>query len=282
MKKNLIIYDKSGRKKNLSRNKFLNVISKIYSLLPFILKSLLIILICLHQLIFLLIMLFALSLNGINPGFNSLMVYRSIHNKQKNRKIVYVPIKKIPKWMQQYMVGIEDDKFYKHHGIDPQAILRAYGINKRLGFNYSGGSTITQQLARTLFLTPEKNYFRKYFEVVIAMELELFLSKDRILELYFNNIEFGKGIYGIGRAALFYYEKPFAELSMDEINKLITIVPSPRKYTPFSFYYNDILLSRYIILCNWSMPKETMEEYQNTESLRETPNLPPVEDNENE
>jgi membrane peptidoglycan carboxypeptidase len=272
MKKNLIIYDKSGRKKKLSRKTLNKTSFKILAALKFFIITA----VCFHQLLFILIMIAAFSLKTVNPGFNSLMIYRSTVNKQKNQKSIFIPYKNIPVWTRRYMVGIEDDRFYKHYGIDPQAIKRAYGINKRLGFNYSGGSTITQQLARTLFLSPKKNYLRKYFEVVIAMELELFLSKERILELYLNNIEFGRGVYGIGRAAVYYYGKSFGELSMDEINTLITIVPSPRRYTPFNFYYNDILLSRYMVLTGWSAPKEKPED-ESTELSKKT-EFPSIDD----
>jgi len=215
-------------------------------------KYFLITALCIHQLIFLFIMFLAFSLNIVNPKFTSLMLYRSVTDHQRNKKSVYIPLKHISKRVQSFVVGIEDYKFYEHEGIDPEAIVKAYNTNKRLGYRYSGGSTITQQLVRSLLLTPEKSYIRKYFEILIALEFELFLSKDRILELYINNIEFGKGVYGIGRASIYYYHKSYYNLSMDEINRLIAIIPNPRKYNPFNFYNNKKLLTRYIILTEWS------------------------------
>jgi monofunctional biosynthetic peptidoglycan transglycosylase len=205
--------------------------------------------------LFLFSLFFFLSINiiFINPKFTTLMVYRNIVDKQQNKKIIFIPIKNISKRIQTNIIGIEDFKFYKHIGIDPEAINRAYNINKRLGYKYSGGSTITQQLTRTMFLIPNKNYLRKYFELLIALEIDLILTKKRILELYLNYIEFGNGIYGIGRASYYYYNKSFYKLNNDEINKLITIIPNPKKYNPYNFYINKKLLKRYNRLSSWSL-----------------------------
>ena len=221
----------------------------------FLIKSLkysLLIIISLQQLLFLIIFLLTILLNFANPKFTSLMFYRKIINKQKNKKIVFIPLKYISKKTKSNIIGIEDFKFYKHIGIDPEAIIEAYNINKKLGYKFRGGSTITQQLARTLFLVPEKNYFRKYLEILIALELDLFLTKKRILELYINYIEFGNGVYGIGKASLYYYHKPYNKLNIDEINKLLTIIPNPKKYNPNNFYKNRKLLTRYYLLTSWS------------------------------
>ncbi len=217
-----------------------------------ILKYSFIIFVCLHQFIVLIILILSILLTFLNPKITSLMIFRNGLRKQKNNKIIFIPLKYIPKRIQANVIGVEDEHFYKHIGIDPEAITRAYNINKRLGYKHSGGSTITQQLARTLFLIPKKNYLRKYLEIVIALELDLILPKKRILELYFNYIEFGNGIYGIGRASYYYYSKSFYDLNKDEINKLITIIPSPIKYNPDNFYINDNLLSRYQTLTVWT------------------------------
>ena len=98
-------------------------------------------------------------------------------------------------------VYLEDHQFYTHHGIDLEAVRTAYERNKRAGTLAFGGSTITQQLTRTLFLTPHKNYLRKYLEALLSLELDLLLPKDRIMELYLNHIEWGSGIFGVGTAA---------------------------------------------------------------------------------
>ncbi len=236
-------------KKIISKNKtFYNILGNFFRFV----KYPVIAIIFLHQLLFIIIFFYSVFLNFVNPKFTSLMIYRNLKNKQKNEKIVFIPLKHISNRVINNVIGIEDFKFYKHIGIDPEAIAKAYSTNKKLGFKYSGGSTITQQLARTLLLTPDKNYFRKYLEILISLEFNLFINKKRILELYLNYIEFGNGIYGIGRASYSYYNKSFYKLDNDEINKLITIIPNPIKYNPFNFYINQRMLTRYYILTSWS------------------------------
>ena len=255
MKKNSIIFYKKIIKSNfllIKKRQINKFILNMFNVSVKPLKYLMAFILCLSNMFFVLIFIFALFFTFFNPGFNSLMIYRSLNEKQKNQKIVFIPLKNISKKVQAHIVGIEDFRFYDHIGIDPEAILTAYSINKKLGYKHSGGSTITQQLVRTLFLNPEKNYTRKFFEMFIAMEFDLILTKQRILELYINNIEFGKGIYGIGRASLYYYGKPFNQLDPDEINKLITIIPNPRKYSPDNFFYNNQLLTRYTVLTIWN------------------------------
>lgn len=205
-----------------------------------------------HVILFIIVFFYSISLNFLNPKHTSLMTHRNLKNKQKSQKIIFIPLKHISKRIQSNLIGIEDFKFYKHIGIDPEAIVKAYSTNKKLGYKHSGGSTITQQLVRTLLLTPDKSYFRKYLEVLISLEFDLFLNKKRILELYLNYIEFGNGIYGIGRASYSYYDKSFYKLDSDEINKLLTIIPNPIKYNPFNFYINQKMLTRYYILTSWS------------------------------
>lgn len=215
-----------------------------YTLFKFVIKFVVIA----HILFFFLIFISCLFLKFFNPPATSLMSYRAAVEKQKNQPVVFIPLKNIPIVTQKKVVLIEDYRFYEHKGIDIEAIKYAYNLNKRLGYKYAGGSTISQQLARNLFLTPEKSYFRKYLEVFIALEMELVLGKKRILELYINYIEFGKGIYGIGRASLFYYGKSFYKLTSNEINRLLAIIPSPRRYNPWNFANSYHLLQRYMRL----------------------------------
>jgi len=195
-------------------------------------------LIYLHMLLIFILFAICLYLKFFNPLSTSLMIYRNLADNQKNYKVIYIPIRNISELTQKKVVLIEDYRFYDHKGIDIEAIKYAYSLNKRLGYKYAGGSTITQQLARNLFLTPDKNYIRKYMEILISIEMELILDKKRILELYINYIEFGNGIYGIGRASQFYYGKSFYKLDNNEINKLIAIITSPRKYTAWNFINN--------------------------------------------
>ena len=157
----------------------------------------------------------------------------------------FIPLRKIPADIMSSVIYIEDFDFYIHHGIDIESIRFALKINKKLGYSAYGGSTLTQQLARTLFLNPEKNYVRKYLEILTALEMEVILSKERILELYFNYAEWGKNLYGIYDAAYFYYKKPVHTLDDQEKLSLITIIANPIDYTPGTFKKSNMLLSRY-------------------------------------
>jgi monofunctional biosynthetic peptidoglycan transglycosylase len=183
-----------------------------------------------------------------NPLATVLMPYRAIGYGWKLQKPIPVKLKQVPAYVRNMLVSVEDGKFYTHHGIDMEAFKRAKEINERVGKPLYGGSTLTMQVARTLFLVPEKSYVRKYFEVISALELELFLSKKRILELYFSYAEWGKGIFGMEAAARHYYKRGIADLSRDEAARLIALLSSPIKYTPSTLNKSGILRERYAYL----------------------------------
>jgi membrane peptidoglycan carboxypeptidase len=183
-----------------------------------------------------------------NPPTTVLMLYRSIVNGWKIQKPIPLKTQQIPLNLRRMLVSVEDGKFYEHHGIDMEAFKRARELNKKVGFPMYGGSTITMQVARTLFLVPDKSYIRKYFEVITAMELEIILSKNRILELYFGYAEWGKGIFGIERASKVYFGKGISGIQTDEMAKLIALLSSPIKYTPATMYRSLILRQRYEFL----------------------------------
>jgi monofunctional biosynthetic peptidoglycan transglycosylase len=126
----------------------------------------------------------------------------------------------------------EDDTFYRHSGFDLEQIKIAVRINlKKRRFAY-GGSTLTQQLARTLYLSPRKNLFRKAKEALITIRIERSLPKRRILELYLNTVEWGPGVYGAEAAARHHFGKSASELTAEEAVALASILPSPRKWSP--------------------------------------------------
>ncbi len=183
-----------------------------------------------------------------DPVFTVLMPYRSVGYGWKLQKPIPVKLKQVPAYVRNMLVSVEDGKFYTHHGIDMEAFKRAKEINERVGKPLYGGSTLTMQLARTLFLVPEKSYIRKYFEVIAALELELILSKDRILELYFGYAEWGKGIFGIEAAAKHYFSTGVASLTRDQAARLIALLSSPIKYTPSTLSKSAILRERYAYL----------------------------------
>lgn len=169
-----------------------------------------------------------------NPASTSLMHRREMQNPKLKSKMVWMPLDKISPHLVHAAVLSEDDTFYQHHGFDLEQIKEAIRINwekKRYAY---GGSTITQQLARTLYLSPQKNMLRKSKEALITWQLEKHLSKKRILEIYLNVIEWGKGIYGAEAAARTYFDKSAADLTPDESVALVSVLPSPRRWSPIS------------------------------------------------
>lgn len=177
-----------------------------------------------------------------NPPYTVLMLYRQgISAKMPS----YLPLQETSQTFQLDLINLEDGHFRKHYGIDIEAIQRARKQNAKAGRTAQGGSTITQQLARTLFLTPHRTYLRKYLELIVTLELELILRKDRILELYINYAELGDGVFGFNDAALHYYKKTFAKTSTDQKIRLMTILASPINYSPTTLHNNRALAARY-------------------------------------
>jgi monofunctional biosynthetic peptidoglycan transglycosylase len=186
----------------------------------------------------------------VDPPVTVLMAYRTWSFGWKIEAPRPIRLPKVPRYIRSMLVAIEDDKFYEHHGIDFEAFKRAREINKRVGKPLYGGSTLTMQVARTLFLVPEKSYIRKYFEVLTALELEALLPKQRILELYFGYAEWGKGLFGIESASHKWYGRDISSLSRDEAARLIALLSSPVKYGPATLHKNGILRERYSYLSN--------------------------------
>ncbi len=148
-------------------------------------------------------------------------------------KRVFVPIDVIPDLVKQSFIAAEDKKFYKHHGIDYVAIARAAVRNfKNPGGRPEGASTITQQVAKNFLLSNEVSYKRKIREAILAYRLEKAMSKDRILELYLNEIFLGQRSYGVAAAALSYFNKSLEELSIEEAAYLAALPKAPSKYHP--------------------------------------------------
>ncbi len=183
-----------------------------------------------------------------NPKTISLMLYRQHYTGHTVKPVKFLPLSLIPNDIKKMAIATEDYRFYSHHGIDLEAIKRAYFINKKVGYRMYGGSTITQQLSRTMFLMPKKLLIRKYIEVLISLEMDLILKKDRILELYLNYCEWGKGIFGIAQASDNYFNKAVYRLTVDETARLITILANPVDYGPYSFEKRKFLANRYYII----------------------------------
>jgi penicillin-binding protein 1A len=146
---------------------------------------------------------------------------------------IFVPLAQIPQSLRDALIATEDRRFYYHWGIDPIGIARAVYQNFRLGRIAEGGSTITQQLTKVLFLTPDKSLERKLKEAVLALELERRYSKDRILEMYLNQVYFGHGAYGVEAAARTYFGKSVSELNVREAALVAGLPRAPSSYSPF-------------------------------------------------
>jgi len=146
---------------------------------------------------------------------------------------IFVPLAHIPQSLRDAVIATEDKRFYYHWGIDPIGIARAVAQNYRRGRIVEGGSTITQQLTKLLFLTPDKSLERKMKEAVLALELERRYSKDRILEMYLNQVYFGHGAYGVEAASRTYFGKSVSELNVRESALLAGLPRAPTTYSPF-------------------------------------------------
>jgi monofunctional biosynthetic peptidoglycan transglycosylase len=139
------------------------------------------------------------------------------------------PLDNISSKMQLAVVSSEDQQFYQHTGFDFTAIKKAIRNNER-GRKLKGGSTISQQTAKNTFLLPHRNYIRKAFEVYFTILIELLWSKDRIMEVYLNVIEFGNGIYGVQAASKYFFHKDAKNLNSDEAALLASVLPNPIRY----------------------------------------------------
>jgi len=182
------------------------------------------------------------------PPVSAFLLANAFEKKAAPRPIVPVALASLPKYVPNLFISIEDKHFYLHGGIDLEAIQRAIRLNKAAGRPAYGGSTITQQLARTLFLSQDKNYLRKYAEALLALELELFLSKQRILELYLNEIEMGPGVFGVRAAARHHYGKRPEALDLDEWQRIAAIITNPRRFGVYDFNRFNGPWQRYLFL----------------------------------
>ncbi|OGF47238.1 MAG: hypothetical protein A2231_02875 [Candidatus Firestonebacteria bacterium RIFOXYA2_FULL_40_8] len=145
-----------------------------------------------------------------------------------------VPLSRIPEKLKKTILVIEDDGFYSHLGISPLSILRAFLVNLTHGRVEQGGSTITQQLAKNLFLTQDRTFSRKIREVMLSFKIEYRYTKDEILEMYLNQVNMGSGAYGVETAARTYFGKHVEELSLPECALLAGLPRAPNKYSPYN------------------------------------------------
>jgi len=177
------------------------------------------------------------ALRTTNPTMTALMETRQAQAKaQEGRTIerhwIWVPLARISPYLRQAVVAAEDASFFTHEGFDWEGIKDAALYNLEAGELKRGGSTITQQLAKNLYLSSERSLLRKAREMLITRSLEQHLTKERILELYLNIAEWGQGVYGAEAAARHHFKKSARHLTSDEAAWLAAILPSPRRYDP--------------------------------------------------
>jgi monofunctional biosynthetic peptidoglycan transglycosylase len=188
-----------------------------------------------------------------NPGQTSFQAHRLEEMRQKNPhaelKQIWLPYPRISESLKRAVVASEDDKFVDHEGFDWEGMEKALEKNQRKGKVVAGGSTISQQLAKNLFLSASKTPLRKLQEAVITLMLETVWGKQRILEVYLNVVEWGDGIFGAEAAARHYFGVGAGQLDAAQAARLAVLLPAPRRYerNPYSAFINgrtDSILGR--------------------------------------
>jgi monofunctional glycosyltransferase len=250
-----------------------------------------------NVLIFFLLVLIGLIIYGVfapdiarlkkeNPQKTSFMKYRETEWTREGKKYriqqKWVPLSHISPYLIKAVLIAEDDKFWTHEGFDYEAMQKALEKDIKAKKFKLGGSTISQQLAKNLYLSPSKNPVRKIMEAIITWKMEMMLKKKRILELYLNVAEWGdQGIFGIEMASRHYYGKSAYELSPEEAAQLAAVLPNPIKYNPLgeskyvvhrSNLIYSIMVRRGIVVPEY---EEVIEE-GNNDSLTKAPEIKPL------
>jgi monofunctional biosynthetic peptidoglycan transglycosylase len=167
------------------------------------------------------------------PPVTALQLQRWVeHGERLGSRTGFVPLASLGPYLPYATVVAEDGRFYKHHGLDWDRMRRAAADNLHRRRMWRGGSTITQQLVKNLFLTTHGSVVRKALEVPLSLLAEAILPKSRILELYLNVVEWGPGIYGAQAAAEHYYDVSAAKLNRDQAARLVACLPAPRTREP--------------------------------------------------
>ncbi len=220
-----------------------------------------------------------------NPKITSMMEYRAAQWKKTGKKTrinqEWIPVSRISPYLLKAVLIAEDDKFWSHEGFDYEAIQKAVEKNIKAGRFKAGGSTISQQLAKNLYLTPEKSIIRKVREAIITWRLERAMSKRRILELYLNVVEWGDGIFGAEAAARHYFGKSAAALDPIEAARLVSVLPNPIRYNPAGDQRYVINRSNiiYNIMVRRGIVIPVYDEIRLEESISENPSINVTLDN---
>jgi len=188
-----------------------------------------------------------------NPGLTALMKQRITQAKSRHEfykiKYAYVPLSRISSSMIHAAVVGEDGTFFEHNGVDWHEVGQSLQKNWEEKKIVRGSSTITMQLAKNLWFSTSRDPLTKVNEIIAAYMLEYYLTKDRIVELYLNEIEFGRGIFGVEAASRIDFNVPASQLSRDQAARLSAVIPSPIKHTPdstgkFVLSRTDVILAR--------------------------------------
>lgn len=148
-------------------------------------------------------------------------------------KRILLPLDQIPVMLRQATIAVEDAAFYEHHGLNLEGIVRAFIENMKAGRVVQGGSSITQQVAKLLFLTPERTLDRKIREAILSIQIDRKYTKNQILEIYLNHIYYGHGAYGVEAAALTYFGKHIGQISLSEMAIIVSLPKAPSNYSPY-------------------------------------------------
>lgn len=199
-----------------------------------------------------------------NPASTALIeARRGDHRHPVKPYWIWVPLSRISPHLQRAVIVAEDATFFQHEGFDWDGIKEAAVKNLEVGRLKKGGSTITQQVAKNLYLSPEKTLLRKAQEAMIARSLEHHLTKNRILEIYLNIAEWGRGVYGAEAAARHHFGKSASELTAEEAALLAAMLPSPRAYDP-------LRVTRYLSLRQQQILRRMGKDKQGSAGVRKT------------
>lgn len=195
-----------------------------------------------------------ISLKYVQPEMSNYMKALLDSNPNFEIRHEFVPLDSISKHLQKAVIASEDAGFYFHPGFDVRAIAEALDANQIKGKTKFGGSTLTQQLAKNLFLSGERSWDRKFKELAYALLMEKELGKDRILELYLNYAQWGKDMFGCEVASQEYYKKSCSKLNLDQAINLAAVLASPGKHTP-QMRQSQFMVQRRAVIYQNMFPK---------------------------
>jgi monofunctional biosynthetic peptidoglycan transglycosylase len=200
-------------------------------------------------------MLALMTVRVVDPPLTAVQAQRLFEDWPSSgdpqRRHETVPLGRISVHLQHAVVAAEDTRFYRHRGIDWQALREALEDNLHRGRLWRGGSTITQQLVKNLFLTTHSSVLRKVVEMPLARLAETVLPKRRILELYLNVVEWGPGVFGAEAAARYHYGVPAAALTRDQAARLAACLPDPRRRDPDEMNHLAGVIERRMTTLGW-------------------------------